>query len=158
MYATVIARWYGWEGLGGQGMGCEWLAGLVWKGHTFKSCTHMIACMLLKLMIFRLSIVSSSKALYIRGRELAKEEGESIARGSHDYKIFYNTTVIIMIVYPHRPACNKYLRWEVKVACVSPRRGGRNKEDWQFTYIFFGIEACNSDRYYYRYSDVHDKI
>ena len=29
--------WYGWEGLGGQGMGCQWLAGLVsrvclWKG------------------------------------------------------------------------------------------------------------------------------
>ena len=23
---------YGWEGLGGQGMGCEWLAGLVWEG------------------------------------------------------------------------------------------------------------------------------
>ena len=22
----------GWEGLGGQGMGCEWLAGLVWEG------------------------------------------------------------------------------------------------------------------------------
>ena len=33
-YATAIAGRYGWEGLGGQGMDCEWLdlAGLVWKG------------------------------------------------------------------------------------------------------------------------------
>ena len=29
MYAAAIAGRYGWEGLGGQGMGCEWLAGLV---------------------------------------------------------------------------------------------------------------------------------
>ena len=28
-YATAIAGRYGWEGLGGQGMGCKWLAGLV---------------------------------------------------------------------------------------------------------------------------------
>ena len=26
-YAVAIAGRYGWEGLGGQGMGCEWLAG-----------------------------------------------------------------------------------------------------------------------------------
>ena len=32
MYAIVIAGWYGWEGLGGQGMDCERLAGLVWVG------------------------------------------------------------------------------------------------------------------------------
>ena len=31
-YAAAIAGRYGWEGLGGQGMGCEWLAGLVWEG------------------------------------------------------------------------------------------------------------------------------
>ena len=31
-YAAVIAGRYGWEGLGGQGMGCEWLAELVWEG------------------------------------------------------------------------------------------------------------------------------
>ena len=31
-YAATIAGRYGWEGLGGQGMGCEWLAGLVWEG------------------------------------------------------------------------------------------------------------------------------
>ena len=31
-YAAVITGWYGWEGLGGQGMGCKWLAGLVWEG------------------------------------------------------------------------------------------------------------------------------
>ena len=30
-YAAAIAGRYGWEGLGGQGMGCEWLAGLVWE-------------------------------------------------------------------------------------------------------------------------------
>ena len=29
-YTVAIAGWYRWEGLGGQGMGCEWLAGLVW--------------------------------------------------------------------------------------------------------------------------------
>ena len=28
-YAAAIAGRYGWEGLGGQGMGCEWL---VWEG------------------------------------------------------------------------------------------------------------------------------
>ena len=28
-YAAAIAGRYGWEGLGGQGMGCEWL---VWGG------------------------------------------------------------------------------------------------------------------------------
>ena len=32
MYAAAIAGRYGWEGLGGQGMDCEWLAGLVWEG------------------------------------------------------------------------------------------------------------------------------
>ena len=31
-YAAAIAGRYGWEGLGGQGMGCKWLAGLVWEG------------------------------------------------------------------------------------------------------------------------------
>ena len=31
-YAAAIAGRYGWEGLGGQGMSCEWLAGLVWEG------------------------------------------------------------------------------------------------------------------------------
>ena len=31
-YTSVIAGRYGWEGLGGQGLGCEWLAGLVWEG------------------------------------------------------------------------------------------------------------------------------
>ena len=31
-YAAAIAGRYGWEGLGGQGLGCEWLAGLVWEG------------------------------------------------------------------------------------------------------------------------------
>ena len=30
-YAVAIAGRYGWKGLG-QGMGCEWLAGLVWEG------------------------------------------------------------------------------------------------------------------------------
>ena len=30
--AAAIAGRYGWEGLGGQGMDCEWLAGLVWEG------------------------------------------------------------------------------------------------------------------------------
>ena len=30
-YAIVITRQYGREGLGGQGMDCEWLAGLVWE-------------------------------------------------------------------------------------------------------------------------------
>ena len=30
-YAAAIAGRYGWEGLGGQGMGCEWLAGLGWE-------------------------------------------------------------------------------------------------------------------------------
>ena len=29
MYAIAIVGWYGWEGLGRQGMDCEWLAGLV---------------------------------------------------------------------------------------------------------------------------------
>ena len=28
----MIAGRYGWEGLGGQGLDCEWLAGLVWEG------------------------------------------------------------------------------------------------------------------------------
>ena len=32
MYAIAIAGRYEWEGLGGQDMGCEWLAGLVWEG------------------------------------------------------------------------------------------------------------------------------
>ena len=27
-----ICGLYGWEGLGGLGPGCEWLAGLVWEG------------------------------------------------------------------------------------------------------------------------------
>ena len=31
-YAAAIAGRYGWEGLGSQGMGCEWLAGLAWEG------------------------------------------------------------------------------------------------------------------------------
>ena len=31
-YTITIAGRYRWEGLGGQGMGCEWLAGLVWEG------------------------------------------------------------------------------------------------------------------------------
>ena len=32
MYAAAIAGRYAWEGLQDQGMGCEWLPGLVWKG------------------------------------------------------------------------------------------------------------------------------
>ena len=32
MYTAVIAGRYGCEGLGGQGVGCKWLAGLVWEG------------------------------------------------------------------------------------------------------------------------------
>ena len=31
-YAAAIAGRYGWEGLGDLGLGCEWLAGLVWEG------------------------------------------------------------------------------------------------------------------------------
>ena len=31
-YTAAIAERYEWEGLGDQGMGCEWLAGLVWEG------------------------------------------------------------------------------------------------------------------------------
>ena len=31
-YAAAITGRYGWDGLGGQGMGCEWLAELVWGG------------------------------------------------------------------------------------------------------------------------------
>ena len=31
-YAAPIAGQYGWEGLRGQGMGYEWLAGFVWEG------------------------------------------------------------------------------------------------------------------------------
>ena len=31
-YAAAIAGQYRWEGLGGQGMGCEWLTGIVWEG------------------------------------------------------------------------------------------------------------------------------
>ena len=31
-YAAAITGRYGWEGLGGLGLGCEWLAGLVWEG------------------------------------------------------------------------------------------------------------------------------
>ena len=35
-YASVIA---GWEGLGGQGMGCKWLAGLVSRAYLYVDCT-----------------------------------------------------------------------------------------------------------------------
>ena len=31
-YTATIAERCGWEGLGDQGIGCEWLAGLVWEG------------------------------------------------------------------------------------------------------------------------------
>ena len=38
MYAVVIAGWYGWEEQGGQGMGCEWLAGLVCRVCLYVDC------------------------------------------------------------------------------------------------------------------------
>ena len=39
MYAIAVAGWYRWEGLGGQGMGCEWLAGLVSRVCLYVGCT-----------------------------------------------------------------------------------------------------------------------
>ena len=39
MYVVGIAAWYEWEGLGGQGTGCEWLAGLVSRVCVYVDCT-----------------------------------------------------------------------------------------------------------------------
>ena len=38
-YAVAIAGRYGWAGLGGQRMGCEWLAGLVSRAYLYVNST-----------------------------------------------------------------------------------------------------------------------